>query len=142
MADIMIDNWTLQRAAISINDTYEKISSPNEEYVKLIEALVLWDHVYFIDNEYSQYWKKFLYRFGYEKYLSPFVIPKEENISVHSLGDIENSIISEKALSIVRSATSIIFHIFRAKNVQNTFSSAISFLHVTERMSWTISTNL
>ena len=62
MADIMIDNWTLQRAAISINDTYEKISSPNEEYVKLIEALVLWDHVYFIDNEYSQYWKKFLYR--------------------------------------------------------------------------------
>ena len=32
MADIMIDNWTLQRAAISINDTYEKISSPNEEY--------------------------------------------------------------------------------------------------------------
>ena len=48
MADIMIDNWTLQRAAISINDTYEKISSPNEEYVKLIEALVLWDHVYFI----------------------------------------------------------------------------------------------
>lgn len=43
MADIMIDNWTLQRAAISINDTYEKISSPNEEYVKLIEALVLWD---------------------------------------------------------------------------------------------------
>lgn len=98
MADIMIDNWTLQRAAISINDTYEKISSPNEEYVKLIEALVLWDHVYFIDNEYSQYWKKFLYRFGYEKYLSPFVIPKEENISVHSLGDIENSIISEKAL--------------------------------------------
>ena len=98
MADIMIDNWTLQRAAISINDTYEKISSPNEEYVKLIEALVLWDHVYFIDNEYSQYWKKFLYRFGYEKYLSPFAIPKEENISVHSLGDIENSIISEKAL--------------------------------------------
>ena len=96
MADIMIDNWTLQRAAISINDTYEKISSPNEEYVKLIEALVLWDHVYFIDNEYSQYWKKFLYRFGYEKYLSPFAIPKEENISVHSLGDIENSIISEK----------------------------------------------
>ena len=69
MADIMIDNWTLQRAAISINDTYEKISSPNEEYVKLIEALVLWDHVYFIDNEYSQYWKKFLYRFGYEKYI-------------------------------------------------------------------------
>ena len=51
MADIMIDNWTLQRAAISINDTYEKISSPNEEYVKLIEALVLWDHVYFIDND-------------------------------------------------------------------------------------------
>lgn len=79
MADIMIDNWTLQRAAISINDTYEKISSPNEEYVKLIEALVLWDHVYFIDNEYSQYWKKFLYRFGYEKYLSPFAIPNSLN---------------------------------------------------------------
>lgn len=58
MADIMIDNWTLQRAAISINDTYEKISSPNEEYVKLIEALVLWDHVYFIDNEYSSRLKK------------------------------------------------------------------------------------
>lgn len=45
MADIMIDNWTLQRAAISINDTYEKISSPNEEYVKLIEQMGCCSHL-------------------------------------------------------------------------------------------------
>lgn len=53
MSDIIIDNWTLQRAAVSINDTYEHLSTPNEEYVRLVEAVILWDNVYFLNNEFS-----------------------------------------------------------------------------------------
>lgn len=71
MSDILIDNWTLQRAAVSICDAYDGMDKPNSEYVKLIEAIILWDNLYFIDNEYSEYWKIVLWRFGYEKYLTP-----------------------------------------------------------------------
>lgn len=72
MSDIIIDNWTLQRAAVSINDTYEHLSTPNEEYVRLIEAVILWDNVYFLNNEFSGVWKDILWRFGYQNYLTPF----------------------------------------------------------------------
>ncbi len=72
MADIVIDNWTLQRAAVSINNTYEHLATPNEEYVRLIEAVILWDNVYFLNNEFSGAWKDILWRFGYQNYLTPF----------------------------------------------------------------------
>lgn len=71
MSDILIDNWTLQRAAVSICDVYYGMDKPNSEYVKLVEAIILWDNLYFIDNEYSEFWKIVLWRFGYEKYLTP-----------------------------------------------------------------------
>lgn len=72
MSDIIIDNWTLQRAAININNTYEHLETPNEEYIRLIEAIILWDNVYFIENEFSSVWQDILWRFGYKKYLTPF----------------------------------------------------------------------
>lgn len=80
MSDILIDNWTLQRAAVSIGDVYYGMDKPNSEYVKLVEAIILWDNLYFIDNEYSEFWKTILWRFGYEKYLTPLDPAKIQTI--------------------------------------------------------------
>ena len=98
MADILIDNWTLQRAAVSINDVYENIAAPNDDYIRLVEAIILWDNVYFLDNEYSQYWKKFFWRFGYQNYLAPFSTGKVEDYEIFQQKNSENSIIEESAL--------------------------------------------
>ncbi|MBR5225990.1 MAG: hypothetical protein IKV90_10060 [Clostridia bacterium] len=75
--DILIDNWTLQRAAVNIHDTYENLAVPDEDYIRLIEAIILWDDIYFLDSEYSQFWKNILWRFGYERYLTPFDTTKK-----------------------------------------------------------------
>lgn len=99
MADIMIDNWTLQRAAISINDTYEHISMPNEEYIRLIEALILWDNIYFIDSDSSQLWKDLLWRFDYQAYLSPFSRGQTTDYNVFQEEMHGNDIIEKSALN-------------------------------------------
>lgn len=75
MRNVVIDNWTLERAAVSINDTYEGVGQPNEEYASLIEALILWDNISFFDNG-KTYWKDTLWRFDYEKYLHSLPDPK------------------------------------------------------------------
>ena len=95
----MIDNWTLQRAAVSINDTYEKIAFPNEEYIKLVEAIILWDRVHFLNTNYSEYWKNILYRFGYEHYLLPLSVDEMEYNTSYCLSECENlDIVSDKAI--------------------------------------------
>lgn len=98
MVDILIDNWTLQRAAISINDTYENIAVPNEEYIRLIEALILWDNIYYLDNDYSQYWKNILWRFGYQKYLTPFSKGQLTDHEVFQKEILGNDIVEKSAL--------------------------------------------
>ena len=98
MADILIDNWTLQRAAVSINDVYENIAAPNDDYIRLVEAIILWDNVYFLDNEYSQYWKNILWRFGYQNYLAPFSTGKVEDYEIFQQENGGNSIIADSAL--------------------------------------------
>lgn len=76
MAKILIDNWSIQKAAISINNTYEMREDPDEAYIDLIEAIILWDDIYYIENEFSVFWKNILWRFGFAHYLKP--LSKEE----------------------------------------------------------------
>lgn len=100
MSDIIIDNWTLQRAAVSISNTYEHLSTPNEEYVRLVEAIILWDNVYFLNNEFSGFWKDILWRFGYQNYLTPFLggALDDENYEENPLNITNNDIIQEGAI--------------------------------------------
>lgn len=100
MSDIIIDNWTLQRAAVSINDTYEHLSTPNEEYVRLVEAVILWDNVYFLNNEFSGVWKDILWRFGYQNYLTPFLAGSldDEDYGVNEQHTTNNDIVLEGAI--------------------------------------------
>lgn len=53
MSKVLVDNWTLERAAVSINDTYERTSDPNQEYASLVDALILFDDVTYFDTSYS-----------------------------------------------------------------------------------------
>lgn len=45
MANILVDNWTLQKAAVAIKDMYENGTPPTIECVRLVEAIILWDKV-------------------------------------------------------------------------------------------------
>ena len=71
MSSILVDNWTLQRAAASISLSYDLNYLPNIEYARLVEAIVLWDEILYVDNEFSSVWKDILWRFGYTNYLKP-----------------------------------------------------------------------
>lgn len=71
MADILIDNWTLERATVNINNTYYGFSKPDECHIKIAEAITLWDNVYFIDNGHAEFWKPILKQFGYLNFLKP-----------------------------------------------------------------------
>ena len=64
MTSIIVDNWTLQRAADGL-DSLANGQETTPEYVRLMEAFVLWDKVYYFENEYSEYWKKKINGYGY-----------------------------------------------------------------------------
>lgn len=49
MSGVLMDNWILQDALFD--------TELNDAFYNLLEAIVLWDDVYYPDNEYSQYWK-------------------------------------------------------------------------------------
>lgn len=70
MTSIIVDNWTLQRAADGL-DSLANGQETTPEYVRLMEAFVLWDKVYYFENEYSEYWKKKIVGFGYYDILHP-----------------------------------------------------------------------
>lgn len=93
MADILIDNWTLQRAAVSISNVYDRIAPPNIEYAKLIDAIILYDNLYYIDNEFSDVWKSILWRFGYSNYLTP--INREKHTALAQAESLAQSVSKE-----------------------------------------------
>lgn len=71
MASILVDNWTLESAANSMTESINNNTPPNYEYIKLVEAIVLWDHIYYIDNQFSDTWKRVLRPLGYDQFLLP-----------------------------------------------------------------------
>ncbi len=52
MKSLLIDNWTIMKAIANIDTNY---SSP--EIKRIICFLVLWDEVYYLDNEHSSWWR-------------------------------------------------------------------------------------
>lgn len=99
MADILIDNWTLQRAAVNVHDTFDDYSEPDENYIRLVEAIILWDKVYYIDTDNSELWKALLYQFGYYDYLTAFSSANPEEQADFTVGGYpDGSIIRDGAL--------------------------------------------
>ncbi|WP_370842778.1 hypothetical protein [Gemmiger formicilis] len=69
MTNVLVDNWTLEKASPALRNP--NLSSISVEYVKLIEAFVLWDKIYYIDSPFSTKWKSALASQNYSLLLSP-----------------------------------------------------------------------
>lgn len=54
MKGIVFNNWTIETIISDMSSTSPEFSS---ELIGLLEALVLWDDVYYFNNGYNEYWK-------------------------------------------------------------------------------------
>ena len=55
MKNVLIDNWFLENIAFKYNDQLQLFSS--QEFLNILEAILLWDNVYYPENEYSHFWQ-------------------------------------------------------------------------------------
>ena len=77
MKSVMIDNLTIEDIAFSGKNM---INSPG--FHNIIEAIILWDQVYYPNNEKSIFWKYLTQEQKVEKYISPCIEDKKiENIA-------------------------------------------------------------
>lgn len=68
MTCVIVDNWTLENAASYIYDDLK--NPPTSEYIRLIESLILWDRVYYIESPFSASWKLMLSSQSYASLLT------------------------------------------------------------------------
>lgn len=52
-----MDNWSVEN--IVTCNSEDNCKSYNKEYIDLLEAVILWDNLYYPENEYSTFWKYF-----------------------------------------------------------------------------------
>lgn len=55
MQGILMDNWSIQN--VITYDCEDNRKSYNKEYIDLLEAIVLWDDLYYPENTHSSFWK-------------------------------------------------------------------------------------
>ena len=55
MANILIDNWSLEEVAVDSN-VWENRPIPNEGFCDLLYAMTLWDDVYYVNNGVKTQW--------------------------------------------------------------------------------------
>lgn len=72
MNGILLDNWSLEEI---ISDT---LLEKNITYTNLLEVLVLWDDIYFPDNEHSFWWKHGIDDYSIKDIIIPFADDKNE----------------------------------------------------------------
>ena len=84
MSDILVDNWTMQTAATNSVDVFAFRAEPDPDYIRLIEAIVLWDNLYYVENEFTAYWKELLHKFDYDEFIRPITELKDQNIQLYT----------------------------------------------------------
>lgn len=55
MQGILMDNWSIQNIITRVSE--DDRESYNKEYIDLLEAIVLWDNLYYPENANSSWWK-------------------------------------------------------------------------------------
>lgn len=55
MQGILMDNWSIENIIVCVYENDNK--SYSKEYIDLLEAIILWDELYYPDNTYSSWWK-------------------------------------------------------------------------------------
>lgn len=57
MQGLLLDNWGICKI-ITRTSGFDNEKYWNKEYIDLLEAIVLWDDLYYPENEYSYWWKR------------------------------------------------------------------------------------
>lgn len=83
MADILVDNWTMETAVKNSIEIYTHWAKPHPDYIRLIEAIILWDNIYYVDNEYSENWKKLLHYFDCADFIHPITDLEDDNMDLY-----------------------------------------------------------
>ena len=59
MKDVLIDNWGLEELAFNLKNPKQLLRSTI--FSNILEAIVLWDNIYFPNNKYSQFWRNLIF---------------------------------------------------------------------------------
>lgn len=73
MNNVLIDNWSLENIIHDLDNIDLLLRNPT--FHNILEALFLWDNIYFPKNEFSLYWNLLLE----DSVLKNFLIPLEDN---------------------------------------------------------------
>lgn len=76
MQGILMDNWSIENIIACVYENDSK--SYNKEYIDLLEAIILWDDLYYPDNTYSSWWKYIGQDHSIKKIIRPIQDEEEE----------------------------------------------------------------
>lgn len=76
MQGILLDNWSIEN--IITCSTESDKTNYRKEYMDLLEAIVLWDDLYYPDNSYSSWWKYIAEDHSINKILQPLHSDEDE----------------------------------------------------------------
>lgn len=77
MQGILVDNWSIENIVVDCDLKADK-KSYNKEYIDLLEAIVLWDDLYYPENTFSSGWKYFAHNHSIRKIVKPLDYKEEE----------------------------------------------------------------
>lgn len=67
MRNVLIDNWSLEELTIDLNNSVKLLR--NTAFHNILEAIVLWDNIYFPNNEHSGFWNYMSYEMDFKGFL-------------------------------------------------------------------------
>ena len=70
MKNVLIDNWSLEEIVIDLNNPIKLLS--NKAFHNILEAMVLWDNIFFPDNEHAGFWSYMSYETDFKDILKEY----------------------------------------------------------------------
>ncbi len=67
MKNVLIDNWSLEELTIDLNNPINLLR--NKAFHNILEAIVLWDNIYFPRNEHSGFWNYMSHEMNFKDFL-------------------------------------------------------------------------
>lgn len=70
MKNVLIDNWSLEELVIDLNNPQRLLK--NAAFHNILEAIVLWDNIYFHNNEHAEFWNYMSDEMDFRDFLSEY----------------------------------------------------------------------
>lgn len=112
-----MDNWSIENIIAYVNE--EDSKSYNKEYIDLLEAIVLWDNIFYPENTYSSWWKYV----GKDHSINKIIKPIQDNAEAFR-GEIEeilNNINNTNNFTEIISKGAVKYMLLSNKNGLNYF---------------------